>query len=282
MNTIRLSLKKNVWLICLSMIFVFSCKEDEISVYEGETNVFFLLKKWSNAAAKYSIDDFPVEEGLLYSDEWTDMSVAWDSIIVSLARDGTNKGYHIALIPVRISGNTTDYDRPLNYTLGANSTAVEGEHFKVNALIPANKRDGALAVSINRETVRDMEVFVDFILKPNEYFQTNYAMINRSSSDTTKVDMHQFRLRMSSFITPPSAWNTTLIYYLGAYSQKKMFLILELTGGDINELYKTNPSLPLMTAWGKILKVYLNEQRNSGNIIYEEDGVTPMNYGVLV
>lgn len=263
-------------------MLLFSCKEDEISIYEGETNIFFLLKKWSTIATTYSIVDFPVEENLLCSDEWIGISAAWDSISVSLAFDGTSQGYHTTLIPVRISGNSADYDRPLSYTVGANSTAIEGEHFKVTALVPANKRDGAIAVSINREMVKETELFVDFNLIPNDYFQTNYAAINRSSTDTTKVDMHQFRLIMSSFIKEPPMWKNALIYYFGTYSQKKMLLILELTGGDINELYVARPTIALMVAWGKILKTYLNEQRRLGNIIYEEDNVTEMTYGTSV
>lgn len=286
MNIIRLIFKKNVWLVCLCMVILFSCKEDEIITYEGNANVYFLLKKWttSQSGVTYSVADFPVEEGLLYSTSWYVQSTAWDSISTSLALDGTDKGYHVTLIPVGLSGNLVDYDRPLSYKVGENSTAVEGEHFKVTAMIPANKRYGALAVSINRETVRDTSLVVDFTLEESEFFQTNYALINRSSSDTTKVDMCQFRLRMSSFIVEPPFWKSNMLNYLGDYSQKKMLLILELTNGDISIFYPEKSSqlvIGQIIAWGKILKTYLNEQRNLGNIIYENDG-TEMTAGKSV
>lgn len=284
MNTIIL--KRNLWLICLGLFFLFSCKEDEIKFYEGETNIFFLLKKWtaSTSSATYSITDFPVEEGL-YSDFWEIPNNAMDSITTSLAMDGTDKGYHVKLIPVGISGSLVDYDRFFDYTLGANSTAVEGEHFKVTAMIPANQRYGALAVSINRETVRDTILVVDFNLISSDNFQTNYAKIQRSSNDTTKVDMCQFRLRMSCFIEKPPFWDSNMAGYLGVYSQKKMLLILELTGGDIKIFYpekSTQIVLGQIIAWGKLLKIYLNEQKAKDNTIYEADKVTVMTAGKYV
>lgn len=273
---------------CLAVLVVFSCTEDQIDTYSGEADAFFSLKRWASSqtsstanSTTYRVTDFPVD-GTLYSDTFFVQTTAWDSLEVSLAMDGTEVGYHVTLIPVSLSGNLVDYDRPLAYSLGKNSTAVEDTHFKVKAMIPANNRTGALAVSINRETVKDTVLFVDFHLLPNEHFRTNFAPIARSTTDTTKVDLYQFRLRMSSFIEKPKFWDSNMRVYFGVYSQKKMFLILELTGGDIQKLYGDKaPDLGLMIAWGKILKVHLVDQKAKGNPVLEEDG-SEMAYGTAV
>lgn len=278
MNAIK-TLRKVV-VMSLAVLLLFSCSEDEITTFDGEDNVYFSLKKWTSSASGslYSVSDFQIGD-VYHSQSWTVYSTAWDSIFISLALDGTLEGYHVVLIPVTLSGNLADYDRPLAYSVGEKSTAIEGTHFKVDAFVPANKRRGAIGVSINREAMQDTVLFVDFRLQPNEYFHTNYAKINRSSTDTTKVDMAEFRLRMSSFIEKPPLWDSAMKNYLGDYSQKKMFLVLSLTRGDINELYVTTTSklnVGLVIAWGKVLKNYLNEQKAAGNTIYEADGVTEM------
>lgn len=286
MNTIKTI--RGFAFACLAVWVVFSCTEDQIDIYSGEADAFFTLKRWTSSqtsktttATTYRVTDFLVDDEL-YSDTFYVQTTAFDSLFVSLAMDGTNVGYHVTLIPVSLSGGLADYDRPLNYSLGANSTAVENEHFKVKAIIPANKPIGAIAVSINRETVRDTVLFVDFHLLPNEHFQTNYAPINRSTTDTTKVDLYQFRLRMSSFIEKPPRWDSNMLNYFGVYSQKKMFLILELTDGDIEQLYADKtPSVGLMKAWGKILKAYLVDQKAKGTPILEDDE-SEMTYGKSV
>jgi hypothetical protein len=281
MNTLKI---KSGLLYLFSAIVLFtSCKEDRIDTFDGETNVYFSLKRWgeSQNGRSYSVVDFPVGDSL-YSGSWSTIKEAEDSLIVSLALDGTDEGFHLTLIPVSIAGNIADYDRPLKYTLGGNTTAVEGEHFQAEGHIPANKNIGAIAVRLDRANMKDTALVIDFILMPNEYFQTNYTTINRGFSDTTKVNLQQFRLYASSFLEKSLVWDSQLFSFLGTFSRKKVFLILELTGGGINELYpEKSADLNLMIAWGKILKNYLTQQKQQGNTVYEEDG-TEMSAGPSV
>lgn len=260
--------------IFLSVLLFSSCKEDTIDVYNGETNIYFSLKRWDGGSngLSYTITDFPVEEEL-YSASWSSIREARDSILVSMALDGTDEGEKVELIPVNVSGNITDYDRKIEFNIDLQSTtAVPEEDFKAEGLIPAGKRIGAIAVRLNRVSFRDTTLSMSFNLVPNEHFQTNYRVINRSSSDTSKVDLRSFKLVATSILTPPVRWESFLKNYMGPFSRKKVFLLLEITGGNIEELYAPIPSIPLMTAWGKTLKNYLLDQKNKGNTIYEEDG----------
>lgn len=226
----------------------------------------------------YTVTEFPVGDSL-YTGEWNTIREAQDSIFASLALDGTDEGERVELIPVSISGNIADYDRQIGFTLDKQvTTAVPEEDFKAEGFVPAGKRIGAIAVRLNRASFKDTTLAIGFHLVPNEHFQTNYRVINRSSSDTAKVNMQSFKLVVTSVLTPPVMWNS-LKNYFGTFSRKKIFLILEITGGDVDDLYTSQPTLALMVAWGKTLKNYLLEQKNKGNTIYEEDGVTEMTAG---
>lgn len=278
MDTIKI--KKSLLFLFSAVLLFSSCSEDETDTFSGETNVYFSLKRWSSSGRTYTLTNYQVED-VSYSGEWSTIKEARDSMIVSLAFDGTEEGYHVTLIPVSISGNVVDYDRPLSCTIGANTTAVKGEHFEIAdeySIIPANKRIGAIAVMLNRANFIDKIHAIDVNLIPNVHFQTNYTTIERSAADTTKVNMQQFRLYVSSFLEEPSSWTTN---YLGTFSRKKVYLVLELTGGDINEFYPEigTPDVSLMIAWGKVLKKYLTDKKAAGETVYEEDGVTEMTAG---
>lgn len=278
----EIRIKKVLLFLCAAVFLFSSCKEDQIDTFSGETNVYFSLKRWGSGSNGYSyaVTNFPVEDSL-YSGSWSTITAARDSLIASLAFDGTDQGYHVALIPVSISGNVVDYDRPLDYTLAEHTTAVAGKHFQAEGMIPANKRIGAIAVRLNRASFKDTTFVIDFNLVANEHFRINYTTINRSASDTAKVNLQQFRLYASSFLEKSAYWDTRFLNYLGAFSRKKVFLILEITGGDIEVLYKADASADLIIAWGKTLKNYLAEQKAQGNTIYEEDG-TEMTAGSRV
>lgn len=262
-------INRSLFLLFLPIIFFSSCKEDKIDTFNGDTNIYFSLQRWlPRAADTYSVY-LPIEDSVYYKD-WNNILVSKDTLIASLALDGTDKGIHMALIPVSISGNVTDFDRPIKYTLGKNTTGVEGVHYDIKkAIIPANSNTGAIAVGLNRANMQDTAFVIDFELEPNEYFHTNYTTIERSKTDTTKVSLLKFSLYASSFLEKPASW---MLNYLGPFSREKVYLILELTKGNINELYKKSPDLNTIIAWGKILKKHLIEQEKLNKTVYEKNG----------
>lgn len=267
---------KNRLILLLAIFLLSACKEDEIATFESESNVYFTLQRWfsSPTTKTYTISDYsiPDQEGVLHSFEWVMQSTPYDSIKVSFALQASGND-RLQLIPVNLMGDIVDYDRELSYTIGQKSEVAENDGFRiVDARIPAGKNLGSIAVLLEREIFKDTTYVIDFELRENEYFQTKYKSIVRSLNDTTKVDLLKFRLVVSDLLLQPDKWASS---YFGKFSRKKVYLVIELTKGDIEDFYVTSPNLALMNAWGSALKNYLAEMQAAGTPVLEEDG-TPM------
>lgn len=280
----NISYIKKILLFLLGALILFaSCKEDEIDVFSGESNVFFSLTRWkvsqgTSFGATYSLE-YPLA-GRVYTEEWTGIRTSRDSINCSYALDFTWQDLDTVFIPVSVIGAVTDYDRTVKYEITGEGDAVEGRDFKVlEAMVPANKPVGAIVVEIDRNSIKDTVYSACFTLLPNNEFQTNYKSIQRSDIDTAKVDVRKFKLKMSDLLEQPSRWYPNLNNYFGAYSRKKLYLVAEITGGDLNKLYTFEvKDEPTVFGWAKVLKFYLAEQKAAGNTIYDEDG-TEMSAG---
>ena len=273
-----LHIKRSLLFLFGAIILFSSCKEDKIDLFSGESNVYFSLKRWKTGAtgAAYLLE-YPIV-GKIYTEQWKGVTQSYDSISRSYALDISGADYDTTYIPVSLMGNITDYDRELSYKVGKGD-AKEGRDFKIlEAKIPANKGLGAFVIQVDRSSIKDTSYYVEFHLIPNNEFQTNYKTIQRSSTDTTKVDICQIRLRISDLLEQPSSW-TIISNYFGPFSRKKLYLVGELTGGDLNVFYEQFPALAKMVPWAQMLKRYLLDQEAKGTPVYEEDGVTKMSAG---
>jgi len=272
-------IKKSLLFLFGAVILLTACKEDEIDLFSGENNVYFSLKRWNSNGLGLTYDlEYPIN-GKIYTQKWDYRKEAMDSINKSYALDVSGALFDTAYIPVSLMGFVTDYDRDIAYKLGPATEAVEGKDFKIlEAKIPANKPLGAIVVEIDRTSIKDASYRIDLTLIPNSEFQTNYKTINRNPTDTTKLDLRDFRLRISDLLESPAMWGT-LSGWFDKFSRKKLYLVAELTGGDLKEFYAERPNLSTIISWSQILKRHLQQQKAAGTPVYEEDGVTEMKVG---
>jgi hypothetical protein len=275
--------KKYLFSFLGAAFFFSSCHEDKLDLYAGgefsnqTSHIYFSLQRWAASGINYTLN-YPIGEQI-YTQKWQRIVAPQDSITKSYALDPSGTARDTVYIPVSLMGSPVNRDRTFEYATGEETTAEEGRDFRVIAAsIPANEVVGAILVEIEREAIKDATFVIDFMLLTNEEFQTNYTTIKRSSSDTTQVDLREFRLRVSDFLEVPKRWST-LRGYFGDFSRKKFYLLRDVAHANLNELYVDSPSLILMNSWGGILKRYLAEQKEAGNTIYEDDGVTEMKSG---
>ncbi|MDU1892892.1 MAG: DUF4843 domain-containing protein [Dysgonomonas sp.] len=263
-------MKKNILFLFGLIVLLSSCKEDKLDTFSGESDIYFTLQRWKGGMGIDYKLEFPFGD-IVYTQEWEMIRQTQDSITKSYALDYSGDLYDTIYIPVSLMGDVTDYDRTFSYKFKESTQAVEGTDFRiVTAMIPAHKSIGAIAVEVDRESLKDTTYIIDFRLVPNNNFQTNYTTINRSSTNNTKVDLREFRLRISDLLEKPQRWNNS---YLGPFSRKKVRLLIEVANADIDYLYSAKPDTGILTSWGKLLKLYLLDQMNNhNNIIYDEDG----------
>ncbi|KAA6340292.1 hypothetical protein EZS27_011842 [termite gut metagenome] len=278
--------KKYVFSFLGIVLFFSSCHEDKLDLYAGgefsnqTSHIYFSLQRWTPSGINYTLN-YPIGTQI-HTQKWQRIVAPQDSITKSYALDPSGTASDTVYIPVSLMGLPVNRDRTFRYTTWGETNAEEGRDFRVIAAsIPANEVVGAILVEIEREAIKDTAFVIDFLLLTNEEFQTNYTMIKRSSSDTTQVDLREFRLRVSDFLEVPKLWGT-IRTFLGDFSRKKLYLLRDVAHADLNELYASHPNLILMNSWGSILKRYLADQKEAGNTIYEDDGVTEMKSGQSV
>ena len=143
--------------------------------------------------------------------------------------------------------------------------AVEGTHFR----LPERT---AFAAGATKDTIS-----IRF-LRTEEMKNRSYRLVLRvENNEHFSVGQAQYQyyvFRITDQVSQPTWWNTTMInYYLGAYSEKKHRLLIYF--GKPNTLDQNGS----ITAASR-LKVYLQQQKNVGNTVYEEDGVTEMTVGM--
>ncbi len=83
-----------------------------------------------------------------------------------------------------------------------------------------------------------------------------------------QVSLVSFRWFANDIIKKPARWLDT---YLGTFTRKKLLLMAQVLGFEPAYL-DASVSIVEMTAYGKFMQRYLNEQKAAGNTVYEDDG----------
>ena len=117
-------------------------------------------------------------------------------------------------------------------------------------------------------------------LKPNDRFHTDLKSVRTvTSTSGDSVRVLVFKINISNILPP---WRAAFDTYFGSFSLKKIRLINEITGMPLDYsdsyVYDLNGTAKL-NYFAITMSRYLADQAASGNIIYEEDGITPMTMG---
>lgn len=186
-------------------------------------------------------------------------------------------------LTIRVTGPLSDKDRHVSVRAAESSTAVAGTHYNMPAtvLIPAGKETGTLTVEVMRSPDLTDELLLLLEIVPNQDFGARVASVLTSDMKES-IQITSYTIRISNNVIKPSLW---MDGYFGAFSPKKLFLICDLNyvtparlDGALDE--DGNMISPgSFFIFARFTRFYLEEQRQAGNTIMEEDGVTPMTMG---
>jgi len=232
----------------LLLILANSC-EKNLETYKGKNDIYF------NEAGR-----LPAFSGEVIKDS-TVMSF-------SLAKNTDS----VVNMIVKTTGPVSDQDRAYKLTVDPVSTAIAGKHY--DALPPAfsikkNKLQDTVKIRFRRTADLQAQNFTLFFnLEANENFATEMRDKVINATTGQKLSFIKYRWFVNDIIKKPSRWTDT---YLGTFTRKKLSLMVEVLGVDPSYM-DTSISIAEVSAYGKFMQRYLNEQRAAGHTVYEEDG----------
>ncbi|WP_185937267.1 DUF4843 domain-containing protein [Chitinophaga polysaccharea] len=200
-----------------------------------------------------------------------------DSATVSFYRDTT--AYTDYDVTVKVWGRMSDKDRPVKVVIDdIASTAVAGINYlplQDTFSVKANTDKATIRIRLLKEKAQAGEIFV-LALKvlPNQYFAVEpRPAVPLSNGKVLHKDRFSIYFGYRYYIPP--YWDTYRSY-LGTYSEKKIKLLIEITGIDIIRFYKKSLKENYNTAqcrtFARKLQSYLNNEKEKGNIIRDENG----------
>lgn len=236
-------------IICLVTIaLLFSCNK-ELQKFEDKPIIYF------NEAGRSPS----------YSGE-----VLTDSTIVSFSLSKAQDS--IVNMVVTSIGAPQNQDRPYTMLINPVSNAVAGKHYEIlnpNFIIKRNQQADTVKIKFYRiPEMQNGSFLLSFDLQDNEHFAASMRDKVLNKITGKKISYVNYRWYANDIIKRPGRWWDGA---LGVFTRKKLFLMVDVLGIDPAYL-DTTASLSESTAYGKFMQRYLNEQYNTGNIIYEEDG----------
>lgn len=234
--------------ILFAMLFI-ACEKD-LRTYEGKSTIYFLHALSSIYPNLEPSDSLNLT--FAFSPEKTDS---------------------VQIIPVRVTGEATETDRSFTVSADPVSTAKAGEHYERipgGLVIPAGNVVGEVPIKFLRTPEMETDTFTLVLkLQPNEHFVTNMADKVENATTGKVRSFRQFRVMVNDVLNRPMRW---LDYYCGTFTRKKLVLMSSVLDIPLDAMNKTTATIPNIIYWSKSMQLYLNDQRASGNIIYEEDG----------
>ncbi|MDQ0636725.1 hypothetical protein QF042_000290 [Pedobacter sp. W3I1] len=241
----------------LVMILANACKKN-LDTYTGQNNIYF------NEAGR-----LPAFNG----------EVIRDSTVMSFSL-AKNTDSVVNMI-IKITGAVSDQDRSYKLVIDPVSTAIPGKHFDAlpqTFSIKKNKLQDTVKIKFHRTADLQAQNYTLFFkLVANENFSTE--MVDKLINATTgqRLSFIRYRWFLNDIVKKPGRWTDG---YLGVFTRKKLSLLAQVLNVEPSYL-DTSVSIAEITAYGKFMQRYLNEQKAAGNTIYEEDG-SEMIMGSLV
>jgi hypothetical protein len=200
-----------------------------------------------------------------------------DSATVSFYRDTT--AYTDYDVTVKVWGRMSDKDRPVKVMIDdIASTAVAGVNYlplQDTFSVKANTNNATIRIRLLKEKAPADKIFVLALkILPNQYF-TIEPRPAVSLSNGRELPKDRFSIYFGYKYYIPPYWDT-YPSYLGTYSEKKIKLLIEITGIDIIRFYKKsskeNYNAAQYRTFARKLQSYLNSEKEKGNIIRDENG----------
>ncbi|MCH5719796.1 DUF4843 domain-containing protein [Niabella hibiscisoli] len=242
--------------LLLLIIMLVSCKQDTLLVFDQEAsgaNIYFPETVTKNDTVSQLIS----------------FGYVGYSTIDSLVR-----------IPIQTTGNPVDHDRLVAYEYDTSNTARENEHFLYERapIIRAGRINDTILLRVKRTADMTASQFkLRYKLLANENFNVNLP--GRALASGRWVPFVYYNIYMDdmagvSYLWTTFAGRTTVALYFGAYSRKKVDLMLEVLGVSSAIFYdpKTGLQVSQLVNWSKYMAWWLKEEENKGKVYYDENG----------
>lgn len=244
-------------LFFLSFLGLVSCSQEEIKTYNDTDNIYFSLAVYPYIKKE-------------------NVPIRTDSTGFSFALEKASLDKKVFLIPIRVQGKLSNVDRKVKVTVDPSSTAVEETNFSLpeNILIRAGKEVDTIAVTVYRTPDLKLKMATLVLnLEENEFFSTKMQSTVTNVITKKTMSFVRFKLSFDDRMTEPKGWYQ---YFLGNFSAKKFLLMCDLLNLDSTMFITAVGTNGLTSAdyryYGTFMKRYLEDQKASGNTIYEEDG----------
>lgn len=187
-------INKGLWFL-VAMIFLVSCKKEELKLYEQDPRIYF-------------------ERGL--SEDFT---------FTNFGEEVTSDTIYI---PLRIMGSATDQDRTFDIIVDDSSTAVRGYHFDFGSMvIPANSYAVDLPIYLYRKPgLKDSIADAYLTIGETADFKPGYG-------DKVRIDPYDrlhYKISINDQLLKPSDWDFSWLFFLGDYSKAKHLFINQVYG----------------------------------------------------
>ena len=252
----RKTFEKSASLLLLTILLAFSsisCRKS-LQTYSGDAGIYFAM----------SVKSTSQNSDTLYSDT-TLLPFAATS-----AQDSTLR------IKVKILGEVSKQDRYFTIRTIPEETNLLPEDAQLppqENILPAGEVFGSLSINFHRSpSLKGNERKLCIELVENADFKLPIQQWRNGSSEYVDVVRHTIIIS-DKFVQLPGYSE----YYFGPFSEKKMKLILEISGKKLSDFNEKLPHV-YAKALGQNLDRYLQQQKAKGNPVLEEDG-TPMTSG---
>ena len=239
------------------LAFMAACSS-EIGTYHGESGVYFAMRDNVNTV---NVDTLYRETSSL-------------PFIVTDSRDS------VFILRVKILGAVADHDRQVEIKVVDDMSSVVEDDYEAlpsSYTLKAGEVYGEIPISFHRmPSLKGNERSLVVELVENEDFTLPIRLWRNSGTEYVNVTRHTIVIS-DKYVQLPG-YRTG---HFGPFSEKKMELILQLSGMSLNDF---NVQLPvtLTKSLGQKLNRYLAEMKARGETVYEEDGVTPMAAGEYI
>lgn len=237
-----------IWVMVVGLAGSFAACQKGIETYHGDNAIYF------TSNSKSYIDTAAIT--FAYSD-----TTVQDTVIN---------------ITVSTLGKFYSTDRYFKVTVSDSSTAVAGVHYDPlpdSVVMKAGTLTTTFPLTVHRTP--DMQVApVSIILQldSNRWFTTDIQQFVNTLNDSCPAT--QYKMWVSDMIIQPRTW---LTQYMGPFSRKKVYLTSTVVGLDVQDMMNdfngtATISYNSQIAWGREMKIYLDQQAAAGTPVYEDNG----------
>ncbi|MGN6421344.1 MAG: DUF4843 domain-containing protein [Pseudobacter sp.] len=225
-----------------------ACKKDEISTAS------------SASAAVYFIYDVM-------------RPVNIDSISYTFVEKSSTVVTDTLWLPVRVSGDVADKDRPVNLVAdNAGTTAEKDKHYKLlNNVIPKGSFTARLGVVLLRDaSLQNNSVALNLRLQPSEDFPV--LMKDTLMDDGRYYGRNKVKIIFTDRLLKPDNWESYLITFFGAYSNVKFRFITGVLG--VSSFSTTGPkpvNYPRMQFYQNTVRNALLEYTTANGPLIDEN-----------